>query len=217
MAVAEKKTDINLEIEELKKSKEKEEKRNKELEKTILAEQKNNKEMKSTIDLLQKQLEETQRMILNLSTNTNNIAPQSSEEKLYPITNMFIGELILLNGDVTFEKHGDIIDLPKSIIREMVQKHKKFAEKGYFYISDEELVKEFRLTKYYARMLTVEEMEHFFDLSTKDIEKLYNKAPEGQQQVIIDQALNAQKYGLDISAEKLILLSRLSGKKLVEI
>lgn len=217
MATAnDKKIDINVEIEELKKAKEKEEKRNKELEKTILSEQKDKKEMKSTIELLQKQLEETQKMILNISTNKPTVT-QSSEETLYPITNMFIGELILLNGDITFEKYGDIIDLPKSIIRELVQKHKKFAEKGYFYISDQELVKEFRLTKYYAQMLTVEEMENFFDLSVKDIEKLYYKAPEGQKKIIIDRAMNAKKYDLNISAEKLLLLSRLSGKNLVEI
>ena len=211
--------DVNLEIEELKKAKKEEEKRNKELEKIMRPDQAETAEMKATIDTLQKQLADTQKMIQSLSATmvVNTPHTESPDEVLYPVVNMFIGELTLLDGEVEFHNYGDIIDLPKHIIRELVQKHKKFARKGYFYICDEALVKEFRLETYYKKMLTADEMEHFFEQDVSTMEKMYNKAPEGQKQLIIDRALSAKDNNIDIDTDKLLLLTRLSKKQLLEI
>lgn len=213
----EKVIDVNAELGELKKAKQAEEKRNKELEKIMKAEK---AETKATIDALQKQLEETQKMIQSLSMGALQVSDtptETTEEVLYPVVNMFIGELTLLGGEIEFHNYGDIIDLPKYIIREMVQKHRKFARKGYFYICDNELVKELRLENYYKKMLTATEIDEFFDLDINDMERMYNKAPDGQKELIIDRALNAEDNNITIDTDKLLLLSRLSKKQLLEI
>lgn len=85
-----------------------------------------------------------------------------------PVVSMCQGELNLATqgrgqGNIyTFTDFGQIMDIPFGDLKDIVQHNQRFANEGYFYIADEEVVKKLRKTSEYNKMLPPEVIENIF-------------------------------------------------------
>ena len=102
-----------------------------------------------------------------------------------PVVSMCQGELNLATqgrgqGNIyTFTNFGQIMDIPFGDLKDIVQHNQRFANEGYFYIADEEVVKKLRKTSEYNKMLPPDIIENIFNNDANKIIDLYNMAPRG--------------------------------------
>lgn len=86
-----------------------------------------------------------------------------------PVVSMCQGELNLATqgkgqGNIyTFTDFGQIIDIPFGDLKDIVQHNQRFANEGYFYIVDEEVVRKLRKTSEYNKMLPPDVIENIFN------------------------------------------------------
>lgn len=86
-----------------------------------------------------------------------------------PVVSMCQGELNLATqgrgqGNIyTFTDFGQIMDIPFGDLKDIVQHNQRFANEGYFYIADEEVVKKLRKTSEYNKMLPPDVIENIFN------------------------------------------------------
>lgn len=140
-----------------------------------------------------------------------------------PVVSMCQGELNLATqgkgqGNIyTFTDFGQIIDIPFGDLKDIVQHNQRFANEGYFYIVDEEVVRKLRKTSEYNKMLPPEVIENIFKNDANKIIDLYNMAPRGQKETIIEMIKNKCLQGIDVDANVLVKLGELTGINFVGI
>lgn len=140
-----------------------------------------------------------------------------------PVVSMCQGELNLATqgkgqGNIyTFTDFGQIIDIPFGDLKDIVQHNQRFANEGYFYIVDEEVVRKLRKTSEYNKMLPPEVIENIFKNDANKIIDLYNMAPRGQKETIIEMIKNKRVQGIDVDANVLVKLGELTGIDFVNI
>lgn len=140
-----------------------------------------------------------------------------------PVVSMCQGELNLATqgkgqGNIyTFTDFGQIIDIPFGDLKDIVQHNQRFANEGYFYIVDEEVVRKLRKTSEYNKMLPPEVIENIFKNDANKIIDLYNMAPRGQKETIIEMIKNKRVQGIDVDANVLVKLGELTGINFVGI
>lgn len=140
-----------------------------------------------------------------------------------PVVSMCQGELNLATqgrgqGNIyTFTDFGQIIDIPFGDLKDIVQHNQRFANEGYFYIADEEVVKKLRKTSEYNKMLPPDVIENIFKNDANKIIDLYNMAPRGQKETIVEMIKNKRSQGIDVDANVLVKLGELTGIDFVGI
>lgn len=140
-----------------------------------------------------------------------------------PVVSMCQGKLNLATqgkgqGNIyTFTDFGQIIDIPFGDLKDIVQHNQRFANEGYFYIVDEEVVRKLRKTSEYNKMLPPEVIENIFKNDANKIIDLYNMAPRGQKETIIEMIKNKRVQGIDVDANVLVKLGELTGINFVGI
>lgn len=140
-----------------------------------------------------------------------------------PVVSMCQGELNLATqgkgqGNIyTFTDFGQIIDIPFGDLKDIVQHNQRFANEGYFYIVDEEVVRKLRKTSEYNKMLPPEVIENIFKNDANKIIDLYNMAPRGQKETIVEMIKNKRLQGIDVDANVLVKLGELTGINFVGI
>lgn len=140
-----------------------------------------------------------------------------------PVVSMCQGELNLATqgkgqGNIyTFTDFGQIIDIPFGDLKDIVQHNQRFANEGYFYIVDEEVVKKLRKTSEYNKMLPPDVIENIFKNDANKIIDLYNMAPRGQKETIVEMIKNKRLQGIDVDANVLVKLGELTGIDFVNI
>ena len=140
-----------------------------------------------------------------------------------PVVSMCQGELNLATqgkgqGNIyTFTDFGQIIDIPFGDLKDIVQHNQRFANEGYFYIADEEVVRKLRKTSEYNKMLPPDVIENIFNNDANRIIDLYKMAPRGQKETIVEMIKNKRTQGVDVDANILIKLGKLTGIDFVNI
>ena len=140
-----------------------------------------------------------------------------------PVVSMCQGELNLATqgkgqGNIyTFTDFGQIIDIPFGDLKDIVQHNQRFANEGYFYIADEEVVRKLRKTSEYNKMLPPDVIENIFNNDANRIIDLYKMAPIGQKETIVEMIKNKRTQGVDVDANILIKLGELTGIDFVNI
>ena len=140
-----------------------------------------------------------------------------------PVVSMCQGELNLATqgrgqGNIyTFTDFGQIMDIPFGDLKDIVQHNQRFANEGYFYIADEEVVRKLRKTSEYNKMLPPDVIENIFNNDANRIIDLYKMAPRGQKETIVEMIKNKRTQGIDVDANILIKLGELTGIDFVGI
>lgn len=185
---------------------------------------------KKELDKLKKQLDEAMALISQLSqqSETENKVTKDKKEKidgdeLIPVISQCVGSLHLTcdgkgNGTpYVFENFGDILDISFSDLREIVKNNKGFASNGIFYIAHSGAVKELRLASAYKKLLSNEDIISLFDKDSATIISLYELAPEGQKNTIVDMIVDKCQNGEKIDGNILLTLGQMSGRDLINI
>lgn len=116
-----------------------------------------------------------------------------------------------------FAEFGEIQDIPWADLRAICTNMPTLAKGGAFYIVNREAVKKLRLTKYYDRLLSDEDMETILDKDANTAVELYKLASDMQKENIIDLVLKRKQDGEEVDANIILALSNLSGKNLSNI
>ena len=140
-----------------------------------------------------------------------------------PVVSMCQGELNLATqgrgqGSIyTFTHFGQIMDIPFGDLKDIVKNNQRFANEGYFYIADESVVKKLRKTSEYNKILPPEVIENIFKNDANKIIDLYNMAPRGQKETIVEMIKNKRIQGIDVDANVLVKLGEITGINFVNI
>jgi hypothetical protein len=175
----------------------------------------NSKKEKSDMSELIKTLKE--------GTKNSNDLDELNSDKDITVISQTIGKLSLftegfgLGTEYVFENFGEILDIPFGDLKEIVKNNRSFAQKGYFYITDSEAVNKLRLKANYQRLLSNEDMMTILEKDADKIMELYDLAPEGQKQTIIDLVIEKKLNKEKISADVLVALGEKCGKDLINI
>lgn len=142
-------------------------------------------------------------------------------EDMVPVISQFVGGLTLTTdgrgGGIPyrFAQFGDIEDIPFSDLTDIVRANKNLL--NLFYIADEQAVKQLRLTHIYNKMLSNTDISNLFEKDANTIVDLYNMAPDGQKNIIIDLIMERKLQGQSVDGNVLITLGKLCGKDLLGI
>ena len=182
---------------------------------------------KSDFEAFMKELKELKAKVetqaVTQSQTTGNDRFYNYLEVEVPVVSMCQGELNLATqgkgqGTIyTFNYFGQIMDIPYGDLKDIVQHNQRFANEGYFYIADEEVVKKLRKTSEYNKMLEPSIIANIFNYDASKIVDLYKLAPRGQKETIVEMVKNKRVQGIEIDANVLIKLGELTGIDFVNI
>lgn len=206
MATQKTKTDLENEVKE----------KDKELEK-----------IKSQNETFEAKLAKMEKMIESMS-NGGNVAIKQDDEKIsldedIPVVNLTNGQVNISTegygqGDITtFDRHGEIIDIPYSELKLYVRKNKRFFQEGILYILDDRAVKQERLSSAYKKLLSEDMIDSLLDNVSDKVIEVYKTATKGQKEIIIDKIVNKKLNHENVDANILLELGKLSGKNLIDI
>lgn len=175
------------------------------------------------IEALKKSLAEAMDLIKSMQTVATQKETKLGSDDNIVVISQCVGALTISTegfgrGTVyDFLEFGEIQDIPFGDLKDIVRNNRSFAEKGYFYIANEEAVKQLRLERVYNKLLKNEDMLNLFNINPQTVIELYKLAPEGQKKVIIDLIVDKKLKGETVDANILLTLGELSGKDLIGI
>lgn len=169
-------------------------------------------------------LMQMQSLLLNNTNDTKTLNTQKSDEfisiyKQIPIVSLYNGTLNLkttsanTNGKVyTFHKFGEVRNIIYNDIVEIIAENFSFAQNGYFYIMDEDVVREAGLTDYYKSVLTQKAMESIMDNDKDTIVDLFNSTNLRQRESLVSILVNKMANGEEYDLNKIAVISDLYKK-----
>jgi uncharacterized protein (UPF0147 family) len=190
------------------------------------------KEVKNdSVDLtaIMKQMEEMQKQILALTKENEALQRETVTEDTeltadtdVVVISMYHGSLVLStepNGagvQYIFEEFGEEQDIPFGDLRDICKNMRRFAQEGYFYIANENVVKKLRLTSSYGRMLPYEDMAELENKPADVVIELYKLASELQKGEILNLFLEKYRSGQPVDTNILRGIGDLIGRDLLE-
>lgn len=181
---------------------------------------------------LQKQVEDSKKEkdnmsqlidVLKNSKTTEEDSDELTSDTDITVISQTVGKLSLftegfgLGTEYVFNNFGDVLDISFGDLKEIVKNNRSFAQKGYFYIANNEAVNKLRLKANYQRLLSNDDMMTILEKDADKIMELYDLAPEGQKQIIIDLIVDKKLNKEKISADILLALGEKCGRDLINI
>jgi len=186
------------------------------------------KEKDNALSALQKQMEEMQKMMAQLASQSQSTPVQTNDkieaDEQVPVINLAVGELNIStepNGNgvlYTFKEYGEVMDIPYADLKQICTRgSRSFAQEGLFYIMNEKAVEGCRLAQWYSRMLSDEQMMTLFEQTPSHVIELYKLASKSQKENIIAKIIDKKFSGERIDANVLMELGEMSGKDLMGV
>jgi len=171
---------------------------------------------------MQKQIEALMQMVQNNNSTDNSVTDILTEDDGVTVISLTPHKLNLCTewggGNVyTFNKMYETQEIDWADLKAIVRTNKEMVQKGRFYIADETAVKKLRLKSAYTHMLSPEVLKGLLEQHPDKVIEMYNLAPEGQKEAIIEMVIEKQSQGVNIDANILQHLSKVSGKDLLNI
>ena len=199
-----------------------------ELENEVKVKDKELKEIKAQNETFEAKLAKMEKMIESISNGNNVVNNQDDNEKIsldedIPVINLSNGQVNISTegcgqGDITtFDKHGDVIDIPYSDLKLYVRKNKRFFQEGILYILDDRAVKRERLSSAYKKLLSEDMINNLLNNASDKVVEVYKTATKGQKEIIIDKIVDKKLNHENIDANILLELGKMSGKDLIGI
>lgn len=189
-----------------------------------------NTELKSTLDQMQAQMQtlmEQFSAIQNTTATVSNVNPIESiisANKKIKVINLIEGELNLTTQmygagkPFRFPHYGYEHNIKYNDLEDIVHSHRSFAEKGFFYICDADVVDELGLEDHYKNILTQTMIEDIVNNPNESNLGLFAGANETVQDSIVDRMvdkinIHKKKYDLNIISK----MNEIYGKDIVRI
>ena len=141
--------------------------------------------------------------------------------KMVYLTNLFDGKMYLTgsnNKPVNFENFGVTLPVTYEDLQYICSNHRSFAEKGYFFIHNKDMVHALYLDEAYKKIVNKSVIETILKLSAKQIEEIMNNTTSTIKDTIFNTVVNGVK---NVSPEysdttKIGLVGKLYGKDIFE-
>lgn len=177
---------------------------------------------KKQYDEMQKQMEALQELVNKLmgGVATNEPTPVQNitqyigdNNKDVPVTSLTVGQLNLSTegygrGAIyTFEQIGEEQVIPYEDLKKIIKNNKSFVEGGNFFINDDEVIKNQRLTNVYKKLLSYDEMQDLFSKDRAAFEKIFTNMTENQKETlkrIIFEKLEQNEKNVDMNIVQVI-------------
>ena len=172
---------------------------------------------KAEYENLLNQMKEMQTMfaqITNQQQPVQNITQYIGENnKDVTVTSLTVGQLNLSTegygqGEIyTFEHIGEEQSIPLEDLKKIIKNNKSFVEGGNFFINDDEVVKNQKLTNVYKKLLSYDEMLGLFNKDRTAFEKVFSGMTENQKENlkrIIFEKLNENEKSVDMNIVQVI-------------
>lgn len=152
--------------------------------------------------------------------NSNYIPKEINPNKQVMVMSLCYGILNLGNGGnntiVQFSKYGETRPVLYSTLINIVNHNLRFAQTGKFYILDKDAVYHLGLSDYYKKLIPNEIINNITDYSPNAIESIISNIDDEQKEVIV-KILSEKIYkGSTLDANKINLISELSGKDIMK-
>lgn len=161
-------------------------------------------EMKNSMATLTQQMEQMQKIIESLKSQSNTTekaesAKVASDEEI-PVMSLCPSKLYISSegkgqGDIIeFTHFGEVIDIAMGELKDFVSHNKSFFKGGLCYIMNDNAVKQLRLKSAYDNIITEDVLESLFDNNADKVVEIYDNASDIQKSVIV-QLIVDKKYG----------------------
>ena len=117
---------------------------------------------------------------------------------------------------ITFDKFGEVKTILYSVLIDIVNQNRRFAETGRFYIMDKDAVYYLGLEDSYKNIMTKEVMDNIDKYSAVDIEAFVSNAPHEQVEAMVRNIIQKMYNGNSIDLNKVDAISRASGINITE-
>lgn len=177
-------------------------------------------ESEKTDDNKIKELEDKMSQILEKMNSVQNQPVYESEKKDNSLDrdvlfiSLCVGTLNLStrkNGDgdiYTFTEFGEEQMIPYMDAKNIIKNNKSFIKGGKVFISDEDLIKNERLTKDYEHILDYKGLMNLFNESSQTFEKIFKEMPRGQQESFTDILLQKMLKGEKIDRNLIYIVNQ---------
>lgn len=179
----------------------------------------NNTVSKEEYNALLNQFKEMQEMFAKVTANSQSQPVQNitqyigDNNKDVTVTSLTVGQLNLSTegygaGEVyTFENIGEEQAIPLEDLKKIIKNNKSFVEGGNFFINDDEVVKNQKLTNVYKKLLSYNEMLDLFNKDRSAFEKIFSGMTDNQKETlkrIIFEKLNENEKSVDMNIVQVI-------------
>jgi len=179
----------------------------------------NNTVSKEEYNALLNQFKEMQEMFAKVTANSQSQPVQNitqyigDNNKDVTVTSLTVGQLNLSTegygaGEVyTFENIGEEQAIPLEDLKKIIKNNKSFVEGGNFFINDDEVVKNQKLTNVYKKLLSYDEMLDLFNKDRSAFEKIFSGMTDNQKETlkrIIFEKLNENEKSVDMNIVQVI-------------
>lgn len=179
----------------------------------------NNTVSKEEYEVLLNQFKEMQEMFAKVAANNQSQPVQNitqyigDNNKDVSVTSLTVGQLNLSTegygaGEVyTFENIGEEQMIPLEDLKKIVKNNKSFVEGGNFFINDDEVVKNQKLTNVYKKLLSYNEMLDLFNKDRSAFEKIFSGMTDNQKETlkrIIFEKLDKNEKSVDMNIVQVI-------------
>ena len=167
------------------------------------------KEQAEQIANLQAQLEVLMRAQANVSVEQ---AEPKRKKKMVKIISLVAGGLTLQGSHIIrIDKQFDSVSVTDAEARIIISNMPKSAREGIFYIADNDFVEENDLEDAYQTILDDRQLKTVLSKNAKDVVDIYQNAPDAQKKIIDSMIVDGRLMGLEIDANILMELGKISG------
>lgn len=167
------------------------------------------KEQAEQIANLQAQLEVLMRAQANVSVEQTE---PKRKKKMVKIISLVAGGLTLQGSRIIrIDKQFDSVSVTDSEARIIISNMPKSAKEGIFYIADNDFVEENDLEDAYQTILDDRQLKTVLSKNAKDVVDIYQNAPDAQKKIIDSMIVDGRLMGLEIDANILMELGKISG------
>ncbi len=159
---------------------------------------------------LQAQLELLMRAQANATPVTQ--PEPKKKKKMVKIISLVVGGLSLQGSRIIrIPKQFDSVTVTDSEARIIISNMPHSAREGLFYIADSEFVEENDLEDAYQTILDDKQLKTILSKNAKDVLDIYQNAPETQRKIIDSMIIDGRLMGVEIDANILTQLQKISG------
>nr|DAU29396.1 MAG TPA: hypothetical protein [Caudoviricetes sp.] len=167
------------------------------------------KEQAEQIANLQAQLEVLMRAQANVSVEQTE---PKRKKKMVKIISLVAGGLTLQGSRIIrIDKQFDSVSVTDAEARIIISNMPKSAREGIFYIADNDFVEENDLEDAYQTILDDRQLKTVLSKNAKDVVDIYQNAPDAQKKIIDSMIVDGRLMGLEIDANILMELGKISG------
>lgn len=185
--------------------------------------QKENQELKQQLEQMKQTMSSLMNQVALMAQMSQNNNVQKTSIRDIEVVSLTNANLLITTTGRSDGKHYNFTHqfesqpIPENDLKDIVRSMPNTARNGYFYICDEDFVRDNGLYSSYRDILSNIEMKELFQLSSEDFIKNYIKAPKGQKSIIESMIINKKLNGEKVDANIMLELKKYTGKDYMEI